>query len=648
MRAGAACPRPVIVPRHRRVPPSGGIHPRNRPGFALGLALVFTIAIGALATTAIILSSNATMMAKAVDRQRNVKYAAEAALQIAKSRITENGALVPDSGVRQLMADQSIYAADGRAVPGITVNAWVGPSGSTTGQFGNFVSVVAQAVGPRGAGFVRRLEMSQESFAKYAYWSNSESMSGATIYFNNGDQLWGPVWSNDVIHIGSGGATFHDDVATAQTINGSAYGTFLRGYLQNQPAITLPSSTTLVPLAGYAATAGYGFTPATNGDETTTLMRIEFVATDLDADNDSTDDNEGFFRVYQAAAGQQAWLRGDWPGGTTVANYTNCGDWHAVPGTPDLKFFPASVHPTSWFKQRMEDAGMSDPDASAEQSASIATIMQHAGARCYLGGDPHLVAVSRTSALYPNDADRYKGGDDTTFTPVGAYGSWIQFSPTPNAAVSAVRSDARYLFPLYRGFNAQNKGVVYFNGTVGVSGTVRGRATVYVHSGDLVLLDDLRYADDPAFGPCTDAVGLISDNDVVVADNAVNTPQYTGSSYASLDDSQDLYVQGVLMALNTAFRVQNYGSGPSSALNCQGRPVGRGCLYLTGGVIQRARGPVGLSTGQGFAKQYSYDRCAATNPPPYFPTTGRFTDNRYFEINPIGFNVATLFADITR
>ena len=102
------------------------------------------------------------------------------------------------------------------------------------------------------------------------------------------------------------------------------------------------------------------------------------------------------------------------------------------------------------------------------------------------------------------------------------------------------------------------------------------------------------------------------------------------------------------MALNTAFRVQNYGTGPSSALNCQGRAVGRGCLYLTGGIIQQARGPVGLSSGQGYAKEYSYDRCAATNPPPYFPTTGRFTDNRYFEINPIGFNVTTLFADITR
>ena len=34
-------------------------------------------------------------------------------------------------------------------------------------------------------------------------------------------------------------------------------------------------------------------------------------------------------------------------------------------------------------------------------------------------------------------------------------------------------------------------------------------------------------------------------------------------------------------------------------------------------------------------KRYSYDRCAVINPPPYFPTTGRFPDNRYSELDPV-------------
>ena len=53
----------------------------------------------------------------------------------------------------------------------------------------------------------------------------------------------------------------------------------------------------------------------------------------------------------------------------------------------------------------------------------------------------------------------------------------------------------------------------------------------------------------------------------------------------------------------------------------------------------QTRGAVGTSTGTGYIKRYSYDRCVITNPPPYFPTTGRFQDNRYYELDPVRFNV---------
>lgn len=46
-------------------------------------------------------------------------------------------------------------------------------------------------------------------------------------------------------------------------------------------------------------------------------------------------------------------------------------------------------------------------------------------------------------------------------------------------------------------------------------------------------------------------------------------------------------------------------------------------------------------------KRYSYDRCAIVTPPPYFPTTGRLQDNRYYELNPVGFSAATLYKSIT-
>ena len=86
---------------------------------------------------------------------------------------------------------------------------------------------------------------------------------------------------------------------------------------------------------------------------------------------------------------------------------------------------------------------------------------------------------------------------------------------------------------------------------------------------------------------------------------------------------------------------------PSNANDCEGTNNGRGCLYLTGGLIQESRGAVGLLSGEGFIKRYSYDRCSVSTPPPYFPTTGRFLDNRYYEIDPVRFNVGALFAGLT-
>lgn len=55
-----------------------------------------------------------------------------------------------------------------------------------------------------------------------------------------------------------------------------------------------------------------------------------------------------------------------------------------------------------------------------------------------------------------------------------------------------------------------------------------------------------------------------------------------------------------------------------------------GQLTLTGGIIQKKRGPVGTfdpNTGNqssGYSKNYSYDRRMAVNPPPFFPTTGTY------------------------
>jgi hypothetical protein len=160
----------------------------------------------------------------------------------------------------------------------------------------------------------------------------------------------------------------------------------------------------------------------------------------------------------------------------------------------------------------------------------------------------------------------------------------------------------------------------------------------------------MKYVTDPSLNNCTaDMLGIISGNNISLADNALQDPLKIGGAvpYRNMDDTKDVFVQGVMMALNTAFGVENFSIGPTSANNCETTINGRGCLYLTGGIIQKQRGAVGQSNGTGFAKRYSYDRCALYNPPPYFPTTGRYTDNRYYEIDPAGFDVAALYRSLT-
>jgi hypothetical protein len=214
--------------------------------------------------------------------------------------------------------------------------------------------------------------------------------------------------------------------------------------------------------------------------------------------------------------------------------------------------------------------------------------------------------------------------------------------------VSLGRADRNYLFPLSRSLNVNFKGVIYVNGKVGVSGVVRGRVSV-VSPNSIIVLDDLRQANDPGTGICDDIVGLITTGDVILSDDVLTSPQAknSGGSLKTFDETGSEFIQAVILALGI-FTVENYSSGPTSSTtgreNCESTNWGRGCLYLTGGVVQETRGAVGQADGHGYKKRYSYNACAGTNPPPYFPTTGRFEPNRIYELDPTGFNAQAWFA----
>ena len=108
----------------------------RRAGSALFLVLVMVGALGALAMSAIVLTGNATLVGQSYDKEADLRYAAEAGLSIGKARLNYDPAALPDTGYVKILDNYVVKAVDNKPVSGVSVTVYLGPSGSTTGQFG--------------------------------------------------------------------------------------------------------------------------------------------------------------------------------------------------------------------------------------------------------------------------------------------------------------------------------------------------------------------------------------------------------------------------------------------------------------------------------------------------------------------------------
>jgi len=505
--------------------------------------------------------------------------------------------------------------ASGAVIPGLTRWTYAGPSGIASGQYGIFGSIISRVSDNTNIQVVRREEITQTSFAKYAYFSTIEGV----IVFGGGDQIMGPLHSNDDITIHSTGARFRDDVRTAGTVNNPQYGTFDKGYTTGVPAIPMPTMTDLTKLKAQAQTGNTYFAGYNTGAYGEARTRIEFVAVDLNGNGTVTDDDEGFIKVYQGANNNEDFVTALRPGGSYQPNANsvrNCGDFATLAGV--TTFLDAASH-----------TGLTLPphNHAASSSANSNASLNAANSKCYLGGDANL-----TNGWVASNGD----------------GGWVQWAGAVDPRLTAIKgAEAQYYHPITRALNPNFKGVIYVDGKVVVSGMVRGRVTL-VSPNQIIIGDDIKQSIDPALGVCDDILGLFSGDDVVLADNAILTPlQLPSGTWKDMKayGNGDEYIHAIILALDI-FTANNYNNGPAAIPvgACDATNWGRGCLRLTGGLIQRTRGAVGLTDGHGYLKRYSYNSCGLTDPPPYFPTTGYFSRSRFYEINPIGFNVATWFA----
>ena len=572
----------------------------TKDGFALILTMLVMLVVSALATGAVIVGGNHILANSYYERTNQLQIVANSGLEYARALVNGDATIYPDSGYATLEDGAPVVDGYGNTIPGLKRWLHVGPTGVTSGQYGIFGSVISIVRDDGRGEVVRRSQIYQESFAKFAYFTDIEP---SNISFGGGDQIFGPVHSNSDLKIYASGATFHQEVRTAMTVPSPQYGTFMMGYEEHVPRIEMPQTADLAKVSIQAATGGTDFTGDTNGGYGQASTRIEFVAIDLNNDGDVTDDDEGFFKVYRSA--NTAWVVSAWD--TDLTNNENCGAMY------DDTFVAAADHPYD------HDSDPATPDRTALEALTSST------RRCYLGGQDAI-----TNGFVVNDGK----------------GSWLPYTGT-QAPGLASRPDAGYLFPLSRAYNPSFRGVIFVTGKVAVGGVVRGRVTLAA-TDDIILADDIVYATDPGAGLCQDMLGIFSGERVIVADNLLNAPVRPRNnwSHRTYDDTKDEFFHGVILALDI-FTVQNYNAGSRNDESCEATTWGRGCLYITGGIIQKTRGAVGTGAGTGYVKRYSFDACAATEPPPYYPTTGHFAKGQYYQVDPVEFSVPAYFELLT-
>ena len=154
---------------------------------------------------------------------------------------------------------------------------------------------------------------------------------------------------------------------------------------------------------------------------------------------------------------------------------------------------------------------------------------------------------------------------------------------------------------------ANTNGVIYVHYSsarpmVRVKGTVNGRVTVGTR-GSIRITNNLLLADNPLTNPNSDdMIGLVAAKDIIVANNHRDQDRTIQATIMTMNHSTDY---------NDNFWVKNYDLDRY------------GTLHLLGGLIQYARGAVGLVgdeySRKGYLKDYRWDQRLKTMSPPHFP-----------------------------
>ena len=690
------------------LPEVPGRRKRGRHGSALILVLIMTLSLAGLAISAVYLTSTAGLLTRYYDKERNYRYAAEAGLALGKSRVNRDTALrLPDDSAKQILSAGSLTDASGAAIPNIKINLYGAYTGDTLGRYGQFVTLLASAYDTGGVRHVRRLDLTSESFSRFAMFIDSFP---SNLAYGTGEFIRGRAHSNTGWYSDPSvpGPDYYDTVSAVGAFSGNANFHGLPS-LAGVPRIPFPTVAKLAALPGYAAAGNLSITPVTgsfapssnggqnmsgrqDGSNAARGTRIRFKPVDV-ANDGTIDEQDGMMMVFDVAQGiDTSSLRADLPnsGGTPTTNIVmlnQCG-LLITNAAGRKEFFPVARFRESWVLKKVR-AATSPVIANADtvlmrqsNSAAYNKILSYGPgfSRCFPAGSPYLVLTERMTlaatciptaltvgAFYAwgaaagcTAAQQY-GGQDTTFTPsvtrcwIGAgglcagqvaLGAWRTWGGAALPAISPTliqATETPYLWPLFKPYNLNSKGIVHATaGPLFMSDTLRGNVTVYVLGG-VGLIDDLVYDQSPVNLNyiCRNFLGVIARDSIMVVDNAINRPRQTPTNaWVFLGPDMNMVLNMVTMSLTGTVGVENYAGNQMAGASCQGHPQSGGCINQTGGVIHKISTPTYAGDSTGLRENRTVDPCQLTNRrPPFFPATGRYLDNKYYEIDPV--NIAT-------
>ncbi len=428
---------------------------RVRRGSALILVLIMTLSLAALASSAIYMTNSSGMLSRFHDKERDLTFALETALELGKSRLQHDTTLVLyDTGYKQLLTSQAVYTSDGTPLTGVTVNLYGGYTGDTAGTYVPYVTLLATVTDAYGIRLARRMDLAAQSFARYSLFTNDFPSS---VEIGAGENIPGRVHSNNRFVGSSGGSpspVFGDTVSAAGAITGSGQwadtlsatsGTTvipfpsataaywgaadLRTYFNTLASAASLVTTVMTPSAQTKATSGGIDVSGSAGGTASPGTRMEFLTIDVN-NNGMVDSTEGFYRVFHLYPSSYFIGSGYyWVGGGDTTRLSvnfsgtpvptsnqvllnQCGAFYTVlnptNGRPQREFFPIAMHAVGWVAARIQTSTY--PTVSAAQAAAMAatagvpayptqaavrTIVQQPTAKCFPQGSPYLMNVER-------------------------------------------------------------------------------------------------------------------------------------------------------------------------------------------------------------------------------------------------------------